>query len=75
VHVLMEADADPRAGEPNAIASTKMFSRSDLLSVLGARELRCSDSPSSATPPQCSLNTITPRPSDSQLEVSHFSLG
>ncbi len=38
VHVLMEAGADPRAGEPNAIASAQMFGRTDLLAVLGARE-------------------------------------
>lgn len=38
VRVLMEAGADPRAGEPNAIASARMFGRTDLLGVLGARE-------------------------------------
>jgi ankyrin repeat protein len=38
VRVLMEAGADPRAGEPNAIASARMFGRADLLGVLGARE-------------------------------------
>lgn len=38
VRVLMEAGADPRAGEPNAIASARMFSRTDLFGVLGARE-------------------------------------
>jgi hypothetical protein len=39
VRVLMEAGADPRAGEPNAIASARMFGRTDLLGVLGAREV------------------------------------
>ena len=38
VSVLMEADSNPPAGEPNAIASTKMFGHSNLLGVLGARE-------------------------------------
>ena len=38
VRVLMEAGADPRAGEPNAIASARMFGRTDLLGVLGARK-------------------------------------
>ena len=45
VRVLMEAGADPRAGQPNAIASARMFGRTDLLGVLGAREGEVEDSP------------------------------
>lgn len=47
VRVLLEAGADPRAGEPNAIASARMFGRADLLVVFGAREGECTD----AVPP------------------------
>lgn len=36
--VLIEKGADPRAGEPNAIACAQMFGRMDLLDVLGACE-------------------------------------
>ncbi|KAH9018234.1 hypothetical protein EDB83DRAFT_2436980 [Lactarius deliciosus] len=38
VRVLMEVGADPRAGEPNAIASARMFGRTDLLAVMGEQE-------------------------------------
>ena len=38
VRVLLEVGADPRAGEPNAIASARIFGRTDLLAMLGARE-------------------------------------
>ncbi len=31
MRVLIEAGADPRAGEPNAIASARMFGRTDKL--------------------------------------------
>jgi uncharacterized protein len=39
VRVLMEAGADPRAGEPSAITTARMFGRTDLLGVLGAHEV------------------------------------
>jgi len=45
VRVLIEAGADPRAGEPNAIASARMFGRTDLLGVLGARAGEVEDTP------------------------------
>ena len=38
VRVLLEAGADPRVGEPNAIASARIFGRADLLVVFGAQE-------------------------------------
>ncbi|KAH9018742.1 ankyrin [Lactarius hengduanensis] len=38
VRVLMEVGADPRAGEPNAIASARMFGRADLLAAIGEQE-------------------------------------
>ena len=38
VRVLMEGGADPRAGQPNAIQSARMFNRVSLLDVLGAKE-------------------------------------
>ena len=38
VRVLMENGADPRAGEPNAIACAQRFGHVDLLGVLGACE-------------------------------------
>ena len=43
VRVLIGAGADPRAGEPNAIASARVFGRTDLLGVLGAREGKVED--------------------------------
>lgn len=45
MRVLIEAGADPRAGEPNAIASARMFGRTDLLGSLGAREGELEDTP------------------------------
>src|SRR5258708_29371134 len=53
VRVLMEAGADPRAGAPNAIASAKMFGRSDLLGVLGAHERELEDSLAVPCAPSC----------------------
>ncbi|KAJ7194182.1 ankyrin repeat-containing domain protein [Mycena pura] len=38
VRVLAENNADPRLGTPNAIQSAHMFGRTELMSVLGARE-------------------------------------
>jgi ankyrin repeat protein len=38
VRVLVDAGADPSAGEPNAIASARMFGRTDLLGMLGVHE-------------------------------------
>ena len=45
VRVLMEMGADPRAGEPNAIASARLFGRTDLLGVLGASAREAEDAP------------------------------
>ena len=38
VRVLMEAGADPWAGEPNAISCAQIFGRTDLFEVLKWRE-------------------------------------
>lgn len=38
VRVLMEHGADPRLGRPNAIQTAHMFSRKELMEVLGAKE-------------------------------------
>ncbi|KAI0315837.1 ankyrin repeat-containing domain protein, partial [Amylostereum chailletii] len=38
VRVLVERGADPCAGTPNAIQSARMFGKTDLLDVLGAKE-------------------------------------
>ena len=38
VRVLATHGADPRTGQPNAIHTARMFGRTDLLGLLGARE-------------------------------------
>ncbi|THH14666.1 hypothetical protein EW146_g5693 [Bondarzewia mesenterica] len=45
VHVLCEAGADPRLGTPNAIQSARMFGKTELLSVFGAREGEGAEAP------------------------------
>ena len=51
VRVLMEGGADPRAGQPNAIQSARMFNRVSLLDVLGAKEGEGMDAPMPIGPP------------------------
>jgi len=51
VRVLAAAGADPRAGQPNAIQSARMFKRDHLLEVLGAREAEGMDVPPGVGPP------------------------
>ena len=51
VRVLMEGGADPRAGQPNAIQSARMFNRVSLLDVLGAKECEGMDAPMPIGPP------------------------
>ena len=51
VQVLMEGGADPRAGQPNAIQSARMFNRVSMLEVLGATEGEGMDAPMTIGPP------------------------
>ncbi|KAI0061725.1 ankyrin [Artomyces pyxidatus] len=50
VKVLVEGGADPRAGTPNAIQSARMFGKTALLEVLGAKEGEGTDVPPPVQP-------------------------
>ncbi|KZV71452.1 ankyrin [Peniophora sp. CONT] len=51
VHALMAGGADPRAGQPNAIQSARMFNRVSMLEVLGAKDGEGMDAPMPVGPP------------------------